>query len=104
MEGEKSKLFYEYLRILEEVNPKYFLLENVASMDKESKKQLDEYMKVNSVRINSKDFTAQLRNRLYWSNLKIVNPDTVKNENMQEILTSGFTDRVKSRCLMEGDS
>ena len=43
--GEKSKLFWEYLRILREVNPKYFLLENV-KMKKVNEKQLNEYMKV----------------------------------------------------------
>ena len=36
LEGDKSKLFYEYLRLLREINPKYFLLENVR-MKEESK-------------------------------------------------------------------
>ena len=45
LEGNKSKLFYEYLRILKEVSPEYFLLENV-KMKNESKKQLDEYLGV----------------------------------------------------------
>ena len=35
--GERSGLFYEYVRILKEVKPKYFILENVASMSKESR-------------------------------------------------------------------
>lgn len=34
LEGIKSGLFYEYLRLLKETNPKYFLLENVAMDDK----------------------------------------------------------------------
>ena len=37
LQGDRSSLFYEYLRILNEVKPKYFILENVASMSKESK-------------------------------------------------------------------
>ena len=37
LSGERSGLFYEYVRILKEVKPKYFILENVASMSKESR-------------------------------------------------------------------
>ena len=37
LDGERSGLFYEYVRILKEVKPKYFILENVASMPKEAK-------------------------------------------------------------------
>lgn len=37
LSGERSGLFYEYVRILNEVKPKYFILENVASMSKESR-------------------------------------------------------------------
>ena len=45
LNGDKSKLFYEYLRLLKEINPKYFLLENVR-MKEDSKKQLDNYLGV----------------------------------------------------------
>ena len=38
LEGKKSCLFYEYVRILKQLNPKYFLLENVASMNEKDKK------------------------------------------------------------------
>lgn len=38
LQGEKSRLFYEYLRLKQEINPKYFLLENVKmSKDNEQK-------------------------------------------------------------------
>lgn len=40
LKGDRSSLFYEYLRILNEVRPKYFVLENVASMSKESKQEI----------------------------------------------------------------
>lgn len=42
LDGEKSGLFYEYVRILKEVQPEYFILENVASMSKESKDKISE--------------------------------------------------------------
>ena len=35
--GERSGLFYEYVRILKEVKPKYYILESVARMSKESR-------------------------------------------------------------------
>jgi len=38
LQGEKSGLFYEYLRLLKECEPKYFLLENVAMDDCSNKR------------------------------------------------------------------
>lgn len=68
LQGNKSSLFYEYLRILKEVNPKYFLLENVR-MKEESKKQLDEYLGVKGEFINSSLVSIQNRPRYYWTNI-----------------------------------
>ena len=68
LEGEKSKLFYEYLRILREVQPKYFLLENV-KMKKESENELNEYMGVKGLHINSELVTFAKRPRIYWTNI-----------------------------------
>lgn len=67
----KSKLFFEYLRILKSVKPKWFLLENVASMNKESKDTITELLGVEPVLINSNCFSAQDRPRLYWTNIPI---------------------------------
>ena len=67
----KSKLFFEYLRILKAVKPKYFLLENVASMNKESKDTITELLGVEPVLINSDRFSAQQRERLYWTNIPV---------------------------------
>ena len=52
LKGSKSKLFYEYLRLKEEIKPKYFLLENV-KMKPESEKQLNEYMGVSGLHTDS---------------------------------------------------
>ncbi len=68
LEGDKSKLFYEYLRILEEVQPKYFLLENV-KMIKESEEALNEFLKVDGIHINSNLVSFQNRPRVYWTNI-----------------------------------
>lgn len=74
LEGDKSKLFYEYLRLLKEINPKYFLLENV-KMKEASKNQLDEYLKVEGMEINSRLVSFQNRPRFYWSNLDFTIPE-----------------------------
>lgn len=69
----KSKLFFEFVRILKEVNPTYFLLENV-KMKKEWENIITEHLGVQPIGINSSNFVAQNRPRLYWSNFKIEKP------------------------------
>jgi DNA (cytosine-5)-methyltransferase 3A len=81
-EGDKSQLFYEYLRIYREVNPKYFLLENVR-MKKESKQQLDFYMNCEGVDINSNLVSFQNRPRIYWTNIPGVTVPEDRNMNFQ---------------------
>lgn len=88
LEGDKSKLFYEYLRLLNEIKPKYFLLENV-KMKKESKEQLDKYLGVEGVFINSIDFSFQNRPRMYWTNINIPKIEP-KNINFQDYKDTDF--------------
>ena len=74
----KSKLFYEYVRALEEMKPKWFLFENVASMNEESKQVISDLLGCEPVYINSKVFSAQERTRLYWTNIpfnRVLPPD-----------------------------
>ena len=66
----RSKLFFEYIRIKNQVKPKYFLLENV-KMKKEYQDVITEYMGVEPIEINSSLFSAQNRRRLYWTNIPI---------------------------------
>lgn len=66
----KSKLFFEFVRAKEEVQPKYFLFENVASMSEESKAVISEFLGCKAILVNSADFSAQERSRLYWTNIK----------------------------------
>lgn len=83
LEGVKSKLFYEYLRLLKEINPDYFLLENV-KMNKESHKQLNEYLGVVGIEINSSLVSYQNRPRIYWTNIPNVIVPNDKNVNFQD--------------------
>ena len=64
----KSWLFYEYVRILREVKPKYFLLENV-KMKKEFQDIISQELWVEPIEINSSLVSAQNRKRLYWTNI-----------------------------------
>ena len=67
----KSKLFFEFVRAYEEIKPKWFLFENVASMNNESKQVISELLGCNPVLINSKHFSAQERPRFYWTNIPV---------------------------------
>ncbi len=69
LEGEKSNLFWEYVRILKEVKPKWFILENVASMSNEAKAIITKEMGVEPIMINASLVSAQNRKRLFWTNI-----------------------------------
>jgi len=64
----RGKLFFEYVRLLKELQPKYFLLENV-KMKPEHEAVITEYLGVDPVEINSALVSAQNRKRLYWTNI-----------------------------------
>lgn len=66
-EGQ-SYLFWEYMRLLHEVKPKYFLLENVM-MGEKWEKILSKAIGVKPIMINSSLVSAQNRQRLYWTNI-----------------------------------
>jgi DNA (cytosine-5)-methyltransferase 3A len=66
-EGQ-SYLFWEYMRILNEVKPKYFLLENV-EMGEKWERVLSKAIGVNGIHINSALVSAQNRKRIYWTNI-----------------------------------
>ena len=100
----RSGLFLECYRILKEVNPKWFLLENVGSMRKEDQQFLTECMGVEPIRINSSLVCTALRDRLYWTNIPNVTKPEDNGIKLQNILTSGYTDRDKARALLVSDS
>ena len=101
--GEKSGLFYEYLRLLQECKPTYFLLENV-KMEKSQEDIISNLLGVKPIRINSQLVSAQLRDRLYWTNIPQLHPIQPKDIELNSILISGYSDRTKARALLESDS
>lgn len=101
---EKSGLFFECYRILKEVNPQFFFFENVSSMKQEDQDVLTKLMGVKPYKINSSLVGPALRSRLYWTNIPNFSPPQDRGIELQSILTSGYTDRKKARCLMVSDS
>lgn len=101
---EKSGLFYQCFRILQEVNPTYFLMENVASMKKEDVETISGFLGVKPIKINSRLVAPALRDRWYWTNIPNVRQPEQKNIKLQDILVDGYTDREKARCLAVIDS
>ena len=69
LKGERSSLFWEYVRILKEAKPKYFVLENVASMKKDDRDIITETLGVEPIMINAALVSAQQRKRLFWTNI-----------------------------------
>jgi DNA-cytosine methyltransferase len=86
-EDPRSKLFFEYVRILKESKPKYFLLENVI-MKQESQDIITEMLGVEPVMINSSLVSAQNRKRLYWANIPEITKPEDKDINLKDILLS----------------
>jgi site-specific DNA-cytosine methylase len=94
----RSKLFFEFVRLLKELKPKYFLLENVG-MKKESEDVITKYLGVDPIEINSSLMTAQLRKRLYWTNIPNVTVPKDQGIYLKDIIESGYVDTNKSYCI-----
>lgn len=77
-EDERSKLFFEFVRLLKECKPKYWMLENV-NMKQEYQDIISDLLGVKPKLLNSKLTSAQNRLRLYWANFEITEPD---NQNL----------------------
>ncbi len=81
----RSKLFFEFVRLLKETNPKYFLLENV-KMKQEYQDVISEMLGVTPMLIDSNLVSAQNRKRLYWTNIPVKKLPDDKNINLDDII------------------
>lgn len=117
LNGEKSGLFYEYIRILKYVNTRWFLLENVASMEDTWRNLISKILGVEPIMINSALVSAQERKRYYWTNIPgltqpndkgIVIKDIIQNASEvpskywynREFIYNG--DDSKVQCTLQG--
>lgn len=93
----RSKLFFEFVRLLNELKPKYFILENVL-MKQEYQDVISDNLGTQPVMINSALLSAQSRKRLYWTNFDVPQPED-KGIYLIDIIESGWTDSMKSYCI-----
>jgi len=85
LNGDRSNLFWEFARLLKELNPKYFLLENVV-MKKEWADIISKELGVEPIEINSNLVSAQNRRRMYWTNIPNVTQPKDKGIFIKDIL------------------
>lgn len=82
----RSALFFEFVRIMEEAQPKFFLLENVR-MKKEWLDIITQFMKVEPILINSAALSPQNRQRWYWTNIPNVgHPPSINTQTLRDVL------------------
>lgn len=93
LEHIESKLFYEYVRLWKELNPKYFLLENTRG-NKEALTIVTEIMGVEPIMINSRLVSAQNRPRLYWTNIPNIVLPIDKNITTKDIFDDDMPEDV----------
>lgn len=104
----RSKLFFEFVRILNEAKPRYFLLENV-KMKKERQNIISEHLfGIQPVEIDSALISAQRRKRLYrvwkrnedWSYSQVVisQPED-KGILLRDVIDYWIVDQDKSYCI-----
>jgi site-specific DNA-cytosine methylase len=84
-EDPRSKLFFEFVRLIKETKPRYFLLENV-KMKKEYEQVITDYLGVEPIEINSSLVSAQNRVRLYWTNIPNVQQPEDRGIGLTDIL------------------
>ncbi len=70
LDGERSGLFWEWVRLWQECKPTWWVLENVNSMPKEAKRIISETLGVEPIMINAALVSAQSRKRLFWTNIQ----------------------------------
>lgn len=70
-ESDNGKLFYIYLKAIKQLNPAYFLYENVATMKNADRDFISKSLGVQPLKLDSGLVSAQSRNRYYWTNIKV---------------------------------
>ena len=98
-EDPRSKLFFEFVRLKNETQPKHFLLENV-NMKKQYQDVISEYLGVKPIKINSSLVTGALRDRLYWTNIPGVTIPNDKHIILNDIIDGNYySTREKAYCI-----
>lgn len=99
LDGDKSGLFYKFVEAIQTIKPKYFLLENVASMKKEDKETITNILGVEPILINSALVSGQQRNRLYWTNIPDITQPIDKKIKVKDILQKENSENTKNKNI-----
>ncbi len=103
LDGERSGLFWDYVRIKNQIRPKWFILENVASMSKESKGIISKALRVEPIMINASLVSAQNRKRLFWTNIPNVTQPDDKKIYLRDILEKEVNKKYSvNACALRG--
>lgn len=98
-EDPRSKLFFEFVRLKNETQPKYWMLENV-KMKAEHQNIISEILGVKPILINSELVSAQSRERLFWTNIPIAELPTDKGILLKDIIEIGEPIKDKSQTIL----
>jgi DNA (cytosine-5)-methyltransferase 3A len=99
LSGDRSGLFWEYVRIKNECKPQWFVLENVASMPKADKDIITKEMGVEPVMFNASLVSAQSRKRLFWTNIPFDLPED-RRILLKDILETDVEDKFYIKKTM----
>ena len=94
------KLFMKFVEAVWQIQPRFFLYENVASMPNNIKDYISDELGCAPVLINSALVSAQQRKRLYWSNIEGISQPPDRGILLKDILESGIANQDKSQTIL----
>lgn len=92
LSGDRSGLFYKYVEVLRTRKPRYFILENVASMSKEARDTISEELGVQPIMINAALVGAQNRKRYFWTNIEGVTLPEDRGVYLKDVLEENVSE------------
>ena len=98
-DGMGWKLFMRFVEAVWQIQPRYFLYENVASMPSNIKDYISDELGCEPILINSALVSAQQRKRLYWTNIEGITQPYDRGILLKDILDSGIPYQDKSHCI-----
>ena len=98
-DGMGWKLFMRFVEAVFQIQPRYFLYENVASMPSNIKDYISDELGCEPIFINSALVSAQQRKRLYWTNITGISQPQDRGILLRDIIENGITARDKSYCI-----
>lgn len=113
LKGAESSLFYEFIRILNELRAKFpehkidHLQENVSSMKRASLLEFSTALKTSYFRHDSKHDSPAKRDRCYWASFSLQDfyKYPIQRKKLKDILENGYTDMPEDTgmCILSTD-